>query len=320
MNYFISAVPFLLILVKIYCEKCATSNFKIVWQRTNLDVPNYANILDDGIKEAYIIKIAPNQSVPNICKDTLNKFPEISTLFFNNSGIETIQPGSFENSEEMINLKQNRLQKINHSIFNGLQISILNLGHNAIKEIDVDAFDNMEKLLFIDLSFNDIEDIPVGWFENTTNLFLIHLGNNRIKKLNANLFPHFKGSPKSRYDRLLSIYLENNDIEFIDEQAFSGIEELNKLVLYSNKITSLNGNIFSTVKRVNEVNVRDNRIQCILHNFDFLRKIGKIILDDNSFNCTCLRSLENWHEEQNLSVSDFGNIDCMESDLPSTNT
>lgn len=313
MKYIICVVIVVIAATKVYCDDCSIDNFNITWQHTALGKLRHARIFDNNLGEANIMTITPKQRIPKICQHTFSKIPNINFLFLNSSGIEEIEGGSFINTKPfaVIDLNENNLTKIDRGVFNGLKIKILKLKHNKIEEIHSDAFDNMTNLLILDLSLNEIVTIPVGLFKNSSRIYQLYLENNRIRTLNGNIFSNLKREQKNSEDKLLSIYLEYNEIEFIDVQAFNGLDDLHILSLYGNRITILNGDTFSTLNHIDVVLFKNNSIECISNSLNFLNKIDKVVLHDNRWNCACLEDLQQYYDENDLDMSHVEDLECI---------
>lgn len=298
--------------VCVFSNDCPIVNFNIVWQKTNLDKLRHAKVLDNNLNEAKIVTIQSNQTLDQICKETLSKIPNFDYLFLNDSLIRRIQAESFNQAQDfaVIDLSRNKLEKISPGVFNGLKLRILKLRQNSIQEIGLESFNNMINLIILDLSFNNLEEIPIGLFKNSTKINQIYLGNNRIQSLKANTFLNLRRqNTGTKYDPV-SIYLEFNQISTIDEHAFNGLPELGVLDLRGNKITILKSNIFSSVNHVRMMSVARNGLECISNGFDFINKIGNIVLDANSWDCTCLEDLEIWYNNNDLDSTHVSNFDC----------
>lgn len=300
---------FITIIVGAYSQKCSTENFKITWQRSNVDTHKHEYIFNGSFDEAKVVKIAPNQTVTKICANTLKNVPNAGFFLFNDSGIEEIESGSFKNSPNLshIDLRRNNLERISNGVFTGLSVRILQFGQNRIREIEDGAFDNMQNLLILDLKNNNIEVIPVNWFKSTTKIAQLNLEGNSIQALPANVFKNMR---QSGVNTPLSIYLENNKIEFIDEAAFDGLEKLNKLTLHKNKITILNGNVFSKISHINGMTLHRNKMECINNSLQFLKKVTAITLAQNSWDCTCLENIQNFYSENDMQDPNVDSLDC----------
>ncbi|KAK9696044.1 hypothetical protein QE152_g32156 [Popillia japonica] len=64
------------------------------------------------------------------------------------------------------------------------------------------------------------------------------------------------------------------------------------------------------INHVRMMSVARNGLECISNGFDFINKIGNIVLDANSWDCTCLEDLEIWYNNNDLDSTHVSNFDC----------
>ena len=161
----------------------------------------------------------------------------------------------------------------------------VNLSHNGLKAIDVDAFDGLTALTNLDLRYNDITELPEGVFSGLTALTLLDLRGNSIAQLAAGIFSgltaleeivlslnslttlptgiftgldleelHLENNSISALpadvfqpldDTFQFLWLHNNSLTALDEDIFDGLSGLLFLILSNNDLTALPANLFA---------------------------------------------------------------------------
>lgn len=91
-----------------------------------------------------------------------------------------------------------------------------------------------------------------------------------------------------------SIFLANNKIKSISPTAFLGLDQLNILDLEGNEIKTLGGWVPS-LKSVTHLMLNRNKIVCVSElELSVLPKVELINLNDNPWDCVCLKSVQTW--------------------------
>lgn len=144
-------------------------------------------------------------------------------------GADFVKVAPVINYLEMINCK---LSKIRERLFSEfLKLKIVNFGHNNIKQI----------------SRQDFQDAQI--LEELT--------------LHANNITILKSDTFSRCIALASLDLSENQISEIEKDAFSGVVNLDSLNLSGNRLTSLNDGIFHNLSKMTHLRVNSNFLKKI---------------------------------------------------------
>ncbi|XP_072468526.1 leucine-rich repeat-containing protein 19 isoform X2 [Notamacropus eugenii] len=144
-----------------------------------------------------------------------------------------------------------------------------------------------KKVTILDLSYNQItlnsKDISI--LQTYVLLTELNLNNNKIDFLRNNSF--------GRLSNLEILSISSNSIHTIEQNAFVGLDKLKQLCLCQNKISQLSPYTLIPLKSLTALNLQDNLISY----FDIPRQfqLEKIILHGNPWNCSCsLHNLQNW--------------------------
>lgn len=138
------------------------------------------------------------------------------------------------------------------------QIYILNIFANSSDVLEIDYIPSKIFTYFTNLpSFqfsSKTKLIPEKSFEHASKLEIVYLSNN-IESIRAG---DFTGAKK-----LKSLTLSNNKITTIDDNAFSGPDELHLLNLYGNKLTVIRRNMFAGLSKLQSLILDANEIHTI---------------------------------------------------------
>ena len=174
--------------------------------------------------------------------ENMNKHP-LKHLYLPYNGWESIPNDMFNSFEDsnirLINLRGNKFQSINGSIFSTVpKLIYLNLEQNLIDKISMKGLHQVRKL---NLAQNKIVVIP-EWCDDVSksyvpNLRTLHFTSNYITRLST-----FKCLPRLSY-----LSLQDNSIEEVREKVFSNLVSLKKLNLKSagNRIKIIERNAFN---------------------------------------------------------------------------
>ncbi len=103
----------------------------------------------------------------------------------------------------------------------GTTLRFLGLNYNAIKTVNIDAFDGLDQLQFLSVSYNTIDTLQPGVFDGLSNLEHLHLRFNNLSSLPEDIF--------SEISSLEVLNLEGNSLTSIHADVFSGLTALTAL-------------------------------------------------------------------------------------------
>ncbi|XP_037964164.2 chaoptin [Plutella xylostella] len=150
-----------------------------------------------------------SNNIKYIAKNAFGDVSSITRLELNNNAITIIEEYSFQhfNLTRYLDLRDNFICNITNYTFYGLtELEDLNISNNKIVFILDMAFHTLRKLRNLNLSFNP------------------------LKALHRNIFQ--QGLPLS------SLYMDNCEIQFIEEDTFNGLNNLKILSLKNNSLKS----------------------------------------------------------------------------------
>ena len=114
---------------------------------------------------------------------------------------------------------------------NSTNVEHLKLSGNRITEIPANAFANFEELYVLDLSSNQISNIELSAFNGLNRLRYLYLQNNRISSLKPGVF--------SDIEEIKVLLLGDNQMTAIGLAQTSGLLDLTELGLENNQISTL---------------------------------------------------------------------------------
>lgn len=208
-------------------------------------------------------------------KETLRKL-DLSNCNLNSKKMDRLAP----NFKSIIFLKtlilaENRLRELKARWFNTFeQLKVINLAKNGIEIIPDDVFKSTKMLRVIDLSSNNLQKFPSTFtqssFSYKYSLQVIKLNQNQLRvvetfsdleellelDLSDNLIEEIDFRSFRKLINLERLNLENNNIRFIENDAFTANTRLRGLFLNNNYLSSLpslnNLNELATLKVENQ--------------------------------------------------------------------
>jgi insulin-like growth factor-binding protein complex acid labile subunit len=239
-----------------------------------------------------------------INKSVFNLMLQLKNLSLSRNEIESIETDSFltepfESNILQLYLSENKLKKIQQGAFKGLfKLEILHLDKNNIDEIEMNSFENLNKLKELKIESNRIKIIKNGILFgkiNLTSLYLyqnsieniesiafntlftlkkLFLFSNKIKQIKFGHFIHLKSCEELRLDK--------NEIGSFDANTFIGLDNLKTLDLSGNKIKTLKNDAFLSLINVIKLDLHLNDINQIeLSSFNDLESLKYLNLDSN---------------------------------------
>ena len=156
------------------------------------------------------------------------------TLNLHDNNINIIGPDTFANLNGLKNLNMdNQLLSGTYSpnTFSGLENTLesLSLSTTGFTQLHWSSVGRLAKLTSLKLSKNSIQTVPGGTFVNLGLLQSLNLQSNAISKLKQTSF-------KGLQFTLEKIYLDNNDIETLDECVFHKFQKLEEIHLDGNPL------------------------------------------------------------------------------------
>ncbi|XP_071836705.1 uncharacterized protein [Apostichopus japonicus] len=168
-------------------------------------------------------------------EDLISNCSDLRALHLGNNQLSTIPTGFFrENPKiEFLTMSNNKFQILNKAYFHGLtSIHYLTLSGNCITSLPVDVFGELQLDCYLDLSQNLLSEIPDGLWKTNTN-----------------------------YHQLQFLLLQRNNLTFLSNTSFSGLQNLREIYLFENSITELTNDSFGS--GVSHIHLYKNNISYI---------------------------------------------------------
>lgn len=246
------------------------------------------------LQDSYQIEIS-HQNIPTLCSGSVKDFTQLDKLILHLDGITSIEPGAFQNVPVLRDLQitHNKIKTIHKGVFNHLSVRLLDLQSNQISTIEPEAFDNMPQLSIVELDFNEITQLNPAWFTGSPKVRRLTMAENKLTTIPANAFKNIGGNK-------LDIWLQSNQINTIDADAFDGIAQANYLWLQDNKIEDLGDQLFAKIREIEHLSLGGNQIKCFTDAFLQNLHAKSVNFDSNPLDCTCVRKLKAWARENNI--------------------
>ena len=228
------------------------------------------------------------------------------------SGLTDIAVDTFSSMKNLVELKMtfNKRMQLSVGTFSDLaNLEVLRLANNPrlAGSIKAGLFDGMPNLKGLFLFNTAMTTIEKGLFSGLGELRTLYMGNNAIttipenafafqvddtgvsvpmplKKLwlNNNKLEHLTGQPFTGLHALNNLRLDGNDIAAVSDTVFHDAESLQYLFLHKNKLESISDNLFTGNKALVYLYLQDNQIATVHEQaFHGLTNLKIVALDNN---------------------------------------
>ncbi|XP_029471854.1 SLIT and NTRK-like protein 3 [Rhinatrema bivittatum] len=167
----------------------------------------------------------------------------------------------------------------------------LYLQRNSMRKLYSNSFLHLNNAVSINLGNNALQDIQAGAFNGLKVLKRLYLHENKLDV--------FKNDTFMGLESLEYLQADYNVIKRIESGAFRNLSKLRVLILNDNLIPLLPSNLFKSVS-LTHVDLRGNRLKILSYKgmLDHIgRSLMEIQLEENPWNCTCeIVQLKSWLE------------------------
>lgn len=169
------------------------------------------------------------------------------------------------------------ISSVEINLFDGLyNLEYIDLSRNEIKRTDHGLFARLSRLKHLNLSRNHIDDVPRFTFADLENLEVLDVSHNRLQVIPFQVF-----GPMIRlqyldisYNKLATfldyyfkpnrqlktLFLNNNSLVKITPNALVNLEELETLDISSNKLDYLHKSLFDTLEQLRDLDLSYNNL------------------------------------------------------------
>ncbi|KAI8491462.1 Leucine-rich repeat-containing protein 4C [Branchiostoma belcheri] len=209
-------------------------------------------------------------------------FSQLQTLDLSFNMISEIEDGAFVGLESLhtLQLYYNRLTSIPTEALGRLpHLKELWLRGNPINCLDADAFAYLPNLQLLDLGeLRHLEAISNDMFSGLSKL--VHLN---FAVANLQTVPYL-----GELESLEELDLSGNSIKVIDNEAFTGLSKLKRLIIISSQVTEIKRFALSHLKSLTELDLSYNNISALPSN-EFIETplLAQVNLRVNPWNCSC---------------------------------
>ena len=220
------------------------------------------NFLED-LENLYAFQLSLNPYLDRLDSETFRKNRYLKRIVLSDNKIATIPKDLFEcslcpNSKfdvEYLDLSGNNIRSLDPSTFTNLQsLETLRLNNNNIFNIQPGQFDGLHSLLTLDISSNEISSLT--GLNDIPTLRYLDASSNSLVDISDHTFP------VDMKPNLVYLDFSVNEIATIDEGAFNGMIQLERLRLSNNKITNASA-LFVTFPKLIHLDLKYNEITSI---------------------------------------------------------
>lgn len=196
----------------------------------------------------------------SINSQVFSHLANLQELYLQGNAISVVGDHGFDGMPAMsvLNMASNRLVNLAPELFaDTRELREMYLQNNTINVLAPGLFNDLSRLLVLDLSENQLTEewVNAATFTGLARLVFLSLSNNNITKLDAMIFRDLQ--------RLRSLRLDNNGVQYLPENVFSSLVDMRTLVLSSNKLTRIDQFTFDGLPSLNQLSLDNNQIQYI---------------------------------------------------------
>ncbi|XP_018572574.1 slit homolog 3 protein-like [Anoplophora glabripennis] len=290
---------FFAVITQVLCEGCPhipTYNLT-VYKTVDSGPENVTSAGKIQLKEDAFHLVLANESIPRLCEDSVELKNELSVVQILNCSVADIDPGALRITPTLtlLRISSNALTTVKRGVFNSVRVKEINLSNNFISVVEDEAFDNNTHLEILKMNYNVIKVISPHWFTNSPNVYKLSIIYNDMTKIPARAFRNLARR------RPLKLRLSANRINEIDSGAFEGAGDIDILRLNGNKLTTLPSQLFAN-RTVRILQVNTNRLVCFPEEMSDSKLESLWFLENPTFNCTCLRKVKEFVDENNVDI------------------
>ncbi|KAJ8043317.1 Leucine-rich repeat-containing G-protein coupled receptor 5 [Holothuria leucospilota] len=140
-----------------------------------------------------------------------------------------------------ISFSSNELVDIPESIFNATpNLRMIDFVYNRLTELPTHVFDAVDELKYLQMSANKIKIIDKDWFCKVRLMEELDFSNNSLSIIPSGLFTSNK-----RIHQLRTIFLQRNNLTYVQMDAFKGLPNVSLICLFDNRINAIDSGAFS---------------------------------------------------------------------------
>lgn len=177
----------------------------------------------------------------------------------------------------VLKVNENHIQHIDNGSLNGYtDLKTLDASRNQVSVIDSESFINLKLLRNILFQHNQLSYILNGTFVGTgQNLKRLILNNNELHFVHENAFYGL--------DKVNSLYLSFNQIETLPLRVFQSLRELQSLYLNDNRLCQIGEDIFRGLTSLQKLYLNNNKLKWLPRRlFSGLRSLREVLLFNNN--------------------------------------
>lgn len=175
-----------------------------------------------------------------------------------------------------LKLGDNHIPNLSYEQLSGYaDLKTLDVSRNQISVVNRGTFRGLKQLRNILLNHNQLNGIANGTFEGTEiPLRRVIMNNNEIEFIDKNAF--------SGLHRIYCLYLNFNRIQTLPKSVFRGLQGLQSLHLNNNRLKTLDQNVFLGLTSLQNLYLNGNNLKWLTPGlFDGLQSLKKVNLSDN---------------------------------------
>ena len=210
---------------------------------------------------------------------------ELTVLDLSDNLLETVPSEALNQLENLaeLNIGKNNIRILPDSSFSQLfKLSILDLSGNKIEKIHEKAFSDLSSLNNLILNDNELYQIPSHTFKVFDKLEILDIGQNKFSALDEGAFLPLT--------KLRHLYISGcSHLVEVTEEAFAGLNDLEKLVLSSNRqLQFVHPQSFgSDSVNLKQLDLSNNGLSSVSSSLVSWSSLSSVDMSGNPWQCDC---------------------------------
>ncbi|OTF82277.1 toll-like protein, partial [Euroglyphus maynei] len=232
-----------------------------------------------ALKNLQHLNLSANH-ITEITELAFSALRRLHVLDLSGNRLRTLPGRMFRDSDELreLHLANNGLIELPVGLFQGLsKLHVLNVAGNQITSdtLTPETFADLIRVIVLDISGNNLRRLPASTFQNQYSLQVLSLENNELETIDEGAF--------STLYNLHKLKLSGNRFRHLPESILSGLFVLQDLLLSHNQLEHVHEDAFKNCSNLQNLDLSSNRLTTIPMALRSLNKLNQLNLGGNKF-------------------------------------
>ena len=190
-----------------------------------------------------------------------------------------------ENVNGILDMSQNKLQRLPPKVFDGLELHQLYPQNNSLSQLHPETFRGLTFQTYyttgnmLDMSCNKLQDLPQDVFQGIEDLDILNMSQNKLQVLHAETFQFLSCG---------ILDMSQNNLQDLPPKVFDSMSDLKILNLAENELSTLpdrvfyGGRVFNSFRDLRSLRLEGNRLRSLgTRPFYWLIRLEELNLERN---------------------------------------